>query len=87
MIGSTVETVMIVVGQVRALIVPISSGNHVICDFSSVEGNRLEQAGSQGLNYEQIGYNLMVSRSMETVMLMNIVYGVSLFGDSQINRV
>ena len=65
----------------------LSSGNDVIYDFSAVEGDRLELTGSQALNYEQIGYDLLVYHSMGTVMLMNVVYGVSFFGESEINRV
>ena len=65
----------------------LSPGNDVIYDFSAAEGDRLEVAGSQTLNYQQVGYNLLVSHSQGTTMLMNTVYGSNFYGESQIIRV
>lgn len=65
----------------------LSPGNDVIYDFSAAEGDRLEVAGSQALNYQQVDYNLLVSHSQGTTTLMNTVYGNNFYGESQIIRV
>lgn len=65
----------------------LSPGNDVIYDFSAAAGDRLEVAGSQALRYEQIDYNLLVSHSQGSTLLMNTVFGSNFNGDAEIIRV
>ena len=65
----------------------LSSGDDVIYDFSTEEGDRLEVDGSQVLGYEQLGGDLLVTHDQGSVLLTNVIFGSQFSDDSDIVRV
>ena len=65
----------------------LSAGDDVIFDFSADEGDRLEVDGSQMLDYQQLGTDLLVSHEQGSVLLANIMYGSQFTDVSEIVRV
>lgn len=65
----------------------LSSGDDVIYDFSTEEGDRLEVDGSQVLGYEQLGGDLLVTHDQGSVLLTNVIFGSQFSDVSDIVRV
>ena len=65
----------------------LSAGDDVIFDFSADEGDSLEVEGSQMLDYQQLGTDLLVSHEQGSVLLANIMYGSQFTDASEIVRV